>query len=152
MNIHTLNQLTTPINPTSRWPFWKARFALAAMVMGFAVSAQAGPLNPEAGTLNIVYDGFCDGISVTFVANGVTFGTETGCLSGPVVGTKGAVINQGNAFSLAENHVANAIYVIRPDHTWTIYLSDGSELQSGTWSFAPAAGVNWQPGLRATGR
>ena len=146
MNIHTPNQLTTPINPTSRSPFGKATFALAAMVMGFAVSAQAG-------TLNITYDGFCDGVSATFLANGVTFGTETGCISGPVVGTKGGVQGQGLAFSLAENHVANAIYVIRPDHTWSIYLSDGSELQSGTWSPAPAAGLwNWQPGLRATGQ
>ena len=144
MKIHTSNQLTTPINPTSRSPFWKARFALAAMVMGFAVSAQA---------LDIVYDGFCDGVRANVTANGVTFGTETGCISGPVVGTKGIVVNQGpQAFSLAETHVANAIYVIRIDHTWTIYLSDGSELQSGTWSFAPAAGVNWQPGLRATGQ
>jgi hypothetical protein len=142
MNIHTSNQLTTPINPTRRSPFGKATFALAAMLMGFAVSAQA---------LDIVYDGFCDGVSVDIV-NGVAFGTETGCLSGPVVGTRGYVTDQDHAISLAENHVANAIYVIRFDHTWTIYLSDGSELQSGTWSFAPAAGVIWQPGLRATGQ
>ena len=113
------------------------------MVMGFAVSAQA---------LDIVFDGFCDGVKANVNANGVTWGTETGCLSGPVVGTKGTVVNQGRAYSLALNHVANAIYVIRTDNTWTIYLSDGSELQSGTWSFAPAAGVNWQPGLRATGQ
>jgi len=128
---------------TSRSPFGKATFALAAMVMGFAVSAQA---------LDIVYDGFCDGIRVHVKNNGQVFGTETGCISGPVVGTKGVVDNQGEALTLAENHVANAIYVIRFDHTWTIYLSDGSELQSGTWSIAPAAGVNWQPGLRATGQ
>ena len=112
------------------------------MVMGFAVSAQA---------LDIVYDGFCDGVSATFLANGVAFGTETGCVSGPVVGTVGKLI-QGHAISLAEDHVANAIYVIRHNHTWSIYLSDGSELQSGTWSFASAAGVNRQPGLRATGQ
>jgi hypothetical protein len=143
MNIHTSNQLTTPINPTSRSPFGKARFALAAMVIGFAVSAQAG-------TLNIVYDGFCDGVSATYTANGVTFGTETGCISGPVVGTKGTVTKQGFAFSLAENHVPNAIYVIRNDHTWSIYLSDGSELQSGTWSTAAAGATGG--GLRATGQ
>ena len=113
------------------------------MVMGFAVSAQA---------LDIVYDGFCDGVSLNVTAAGVAFGVETGCISGPVVGTKGNVTSQGQAFSVAENHVANAIYVIRPDHTWTIYLSDGSELQSGTWSFAAAGGTNWQPGLRATGQ
>ena len=143
MNIHTSNQLTTPINPTRRSPFGKATFALAAMVMGFAVSAQA---------LDIVYDGFCDGIRVHVKNNGQVFGNETGCISGPVVGTKGVVDNQGQALSLAENHVANAVFVIRFDHTWTIYLSDGSELQSGTWSFAPIAGLNWQPGLRATGQ
>ena len=128
---------------TSRSPFGKATFALAAMVMGFAVSAQA---------LDIVYDGFCDGIRVHVKNNGQVFGTETGCISGPVVGTKGVVDNQGQALSLAENHVANGIFVIRFNHTWTIYLSDGSELQSGTWSIAPAAGLNWQPGLRATGQ
>ena len=121
-----------------------AGFALAAMVMGFAVSAQAG-------TINIVFDGFCDGVSATWTADGVTFGTETGCLDGPVVGTQGRVTTQGQAISLAENHVPNAIYVIRTDHTWTIYLSDGSELQSGTWSNAPAAGMTGG-GLRATGQ
>ena len=136
---------TPEIKSIGRSPFGKARFALAAMVLGFAVSAQAG-------TFNIVYDGFCDGVSATFLANGVAFGTETGCVSGPVVGTVGKVLIQGQAFSLAEDHVANAIYVIRHNHTWSIYLSDGSELQSGTWSFAPAAGLNWQPGLRATGQ
>ena len=117
------------------------------MVMGFAVSAQAG-------TFNIVFDTFCDGVSATFDANGVTFGTETGCLSGPVVGTKGSVgsvTKQGHAISLAEDHVPAAIYVIRTDHTWTIYLSDGSELQSGTWSAAPA-GVTGGGGLRPTGQ
>ena len=134
---------TPEIKSIGRSPFGKARFALAAMVLGFAVSAQA---------LDIVYDGFCDGIRVHVKNNGQVFGTETGCISGPVVGTKGVVDNQGQALSLAENHVANAIFVIRFDHTWTIYLSDGSELQSGTWSFAPAAGLNWQPGLRATGQ
>ena len=120
-----------------------AGFALAAMVMGFAVSAQAG-------TLNIVYDGFCDGVNVTYAANGVTFGTETGCVSGPVVGTRGSVRNQGHAITLAENHLPDTIYVIRADHTWSIYLPDGSELQSGTWSRA-AAGVTGG-GLRATGQ
>jgi hypothetical protein len=121
-----------------------AGFALAAMVMGFAVSAQGG-------TINIVFDTFCDGVSATWTDDGVTFGTETGCLSGPVVGTRGSVTNQGHAFSLALNHIPNAIYVIRADHTWTIYLSDGSELQSGTWSNAPAAGMT-SGGLRATGQ
>ena len=119
-----------------------AGFALAAMVMGFAVSAQA---------LDIVYDCFCDGIRVHVKNNGQVFGTETGCISGPVVGTKGVVDNQGQALSLAENHVANGIFVIRFNHTWTIYLSDGSELQSGTWSNAPAAGMTGG-GLRATGQ
>lgn len=121
-----------------------AGFALAAMVMGFAVSAQAG-------TINIILDGFCDGVSATFDTNGVTFGTETGCVNGPVVGTRGSVTNQGHAFSLALDHVANAIYVFRTDHTWSIYLSDGSELQSGTWSNAPAAGMTGG-GLRASGQ
>ena len=121
-----------------------AGFALAAMVMGFAVSAQAG-------TFNIVFDTFCDGVSATYTTDGVTFGTETGCLSGPVVGTRGSVKNQGHAYSLALNHVANGIYVIRADHTWSIYLSDGSELQSGTWSAAPA-GVTGGGGLRPTGQ
>ena len=129
-------------NSTRRSPFGKATFALAAMVMGFAVSAQA---------LDIVYDGFCDGIRVHVKNNGQVFGNETGCISGPVVGTKGVVDNQGEALTLAENHVANAIYVIRFDHTWTIYLSDGSELQSGTWSAAPA-GVTGGGGLRPTGQ
>jgi len=120
-----------------------AGFALAAMVMGFAVSAQAGGLN-------IVYDGFCDGVSVTYTANGVAFGTETGCIGGPVVGTKGFVTTQGQAVTLAENHIPNGVFLIRTDHTWSIYLSDGSELQSGTWSIAHA-GVTGG-GLRATGQ
>jgi len=109
----------------------KASFiACAALLAGTAVGA-------HAGTLNIVFDGFCDGVDVSFGANGVAFGTETGCVNGPVVGTKGSVRGQGgHEYSLNLNHVANAIYVIRADHTWSIYLSDGSDLQDGTWSAA----------------
>jgi hypothetical protein len=103
---------------------------IAALLAGTAFGA-------NAGTLNITFDGFCDGVDVTYGANGVAFGTETGCVSGPAVGTRGSVKGQEkNSFSLNLNHVANAIYVIRPDHTWSIYLSDGSDLQDGTWSFA----------------
>ena len=99
-----------------------AGFALAAMVMGFAVSAQA---------LDIAYDGFCDGVRVNVLANGVAYGTETGCISGPVVGTKGVVDNQGQALTLAENHVANAVFVIRFDipgpSTYRMVLSCSQE-------------------------
>jgi len=105
-------------------------FACAAVLAGSAFSAQAG-------TLNIVFDGFCDGVDVSFGSNGVAFGSETGCLSGPAVGTKGSVKGQGKGtYSLHLDHISNGIYVIRPNHTWTIYLSDGSDLADGTWSAA----------------
>jgi len=118
-------------------------FACAAVLAGSAFSAQAG-------TLNIVFDGFCDGVDVTFGANGVAFGTETGCVNGPAVGTKGSVKGQGKGYTLNLNHVVNGVYVIRNDHTWSIYLSDGSDLQDGTWS--PANGVRPDSNLPHTGQ
>ena len=119
-------------------------YACAALLGGFAFSAQAG-------TLNITFDGFCDGVDVTIGANGVAHGTETGCEGGPAVGTKGSVKGQGSGtHTLNLNHVVNAVYVIRPNHTWSIYLSDGSDLQDGTWS--PANGVRQDTSLPHSGQ
>ena len=101
--------------------------ACAAVLAGSAFGAQAS-------TLNIVFDGYCDGIAVTFDANGVGSGTETGCDHGTAVGTKGSVKGQGKGYSMALSHRPDAIYVIRNDHTWSVYLSDGSDIQDGTWS------------------
>ncbi len=116
--------------------------AASAIALGTAISA-------HAGTFNITFDGFCDGISVTTTSTGLAYGTETGCVNGPAVGTVGTVTSQGKAKTMNLNHVANAVYVIRNDKTWSIYLADGSELQTGTWSKgAPLAAL----GKRATGQ
>jgi hypothetical protein len=110
------------------------RTTLAAGLLGFA-----GFTSAQAATLNVVFDGFCDGVSVT-VTNGVAYGVETGCVSGPAVGTKGKVSSQGKGYTLNLNHVANAVFVLRTDdNTWSIYLSDGSELQSGTFTHVVGA-------------
>jgi hypothetical protein len=104
--------------------------ACAAILAGTAFGAQAA-------TLNITFDGHCDGVDVTYGANGVAYGVETGCESGPAVGTKGSVKGQAkNTYTLNLNHIPNSVFVIRPDHTWSIYLSDGSDLQDGTWTAA----------------
>jgi hypothetical protein len=118
-------------------------YACAAILAGSAFSAQAG-------TLNITFDGFCDGVDVTIGANGVAHGTETGCESGPAVGTKGTVKSQGPSYTLNLNHVVNAVYVIRTNHTWSIYLSDGTDLQDGTWT--AANGVRPDASLPHSGR
>jgi len=89
-----------------------------------------------AGTLEGHYDGFCDGFLLTTLSNGSASGVETGCISGPIAGAKGkfkgAVVN--------ENHLNfEHVYLInKRDHTWAIYLPDGSILQSGTWTPGPA--------------
>jgi hypothetical protein len=117
--------------------------ACAAVLAGSAFSAQAS-------TLHLLFDGYCDGVDVSFDAAGVGHGTETGCDSGPVVGTKGSVKGQTKGYTLNVSHVPNAVYVVRNDHTWSIYLSDGSTLDEGTWT--AANGVRQDASLPHTGR
>lgn len=120
------------------------RTTLTAGVLALGAAASA-----QAATFNATFDGFCDGVSLTIV-NGVAYGVETGCISGPAVGTKGKVATQGKGYTLSLNHVANAVYVLRTDtNTWSIYLADGSELQSGTFTVGAAAAA---VGGKATGQ
>lgn len=123
------------------------RTTLAAGLLAFT-----GLSTVQAATLNVMFDGFCDGVSVT-ITNGVAYGTETGCVNGPAVGTKGKVSTQGKGYTLNLNHVANAVFVLRTaDQSWSIYLSDGSELQSGTYSHVAAGAVPAGNGKPATGQ
>ncbi|MBQ0932617.1 hypothetical protein [Ideonella alba] len=117
------------------------------MILGLSLAALTS--FSHAAGLNVMFDGFCDGVSVS-VVNGIAFGTETGCVNGAAVGTTGKVKVQGKAYTLSLNHVPNHIYVLQTDTSvWTIYAPDGSVLQSGTFSNALAARA---PGGKATGQ
>jgi len=112
-----------------------------------AALALIGTASAQAATFSAVFDGFCDGVSIT-VSNGVAYGSETGCVGGAAVGTKGSVKKQGKAYTLSLNHLPNAVYVLNIDTpTWTIYAADGSVVQSGTYTVgsAPAEGLAQQP-------
>jgi hypothetical protein len=117
----------------------KSAVLAAAVLSAGAAQAQ--------GSLSGVFDGFCDGFAVTWSANNVAFGAETGCVTGPISGGRGFVFRNGGAGTLVLNlnHVPDAVYFIRQNGTWSIYLSDGSELQSGTWSPVGAATAGSRP-------
>lgn len=108
--------------------------------------ALIGTASAQAATFNASFDGFCDGVSIT-ISNGVAYGTETGCVGGPAVGTKGSVKKQGKAYTLSLDHLPNTIYVLDIETpTWTIYTADGSVLQSGTYTVGgTAAGLSQLP-------
>jgi hypothetical protein len=108
----------------------------------------------DAGTIVGSFDGFCDGFSLTTRANGAASGVETGCLSGPIAGRwvtrfrRGA---GGGGAATTESHLPGSVYEINTSfHTWAIYQSDGTILQSGTWTAAPQHRAN--RGLPMTGR
>ncbi len=105
----------------------------------FAAALTLGGAAAHAGTFEIAFDNHCDGMKVT-VANGIAYGTETGCVNGPAVGTKGKINSLGNGSTMNLAHVANAVFVLNTtDKTYTIYTAAGSVLESGTYrSGAPS--------------
>jgi hypothetical protein len=107
----------------------------------------------NAATLDGSFNGHCDGFALTLKGNGAASGVETGCESGPIAGRQVAKLRKGSTGAGAvtnENHVANAVYEINTTfHTYAIYQSDGSILETGTWTAVPQSRAN--RGLPPTG-
>lgn len=95
----------------------------------------------HAANQNIVYDGYCDGASLSYdMFTGLASGSETGCYSGNMAGTVANIFSQGPAITMGYDTtatLAGVTTVIRADHTWTHYVNNGAGitvLNSGTWS------------------
>jgi len=112
------------------------------LALAFLTGSAALVTSAHAKTFSANFDGFCDGISVE-LSGGVAYGTETGCVSGPAVGSYGKVKTQGKAITVALDHVPGYIYILQRDYgTWAIYAPDGSMLQSGTFTETSSAVVD----------
>jgi hypothetical protein len=117
--------------------------ALLVVPIGWAGANDSGI---NAGTWDLIFDGFCDGLNINYAgATGIATGMySSSCSSCPetdrLAGTAGFVASQGGAITLAFETIGGTspawIYtVVRKDHTWTHYNWDGSVFVSGTWSF-----------------
>jgi hypothetical protein len=108
---------------------------LGSLVVAGALVAA---VSASAGTVSGQYDGYCDGFTITTAANGAAYGQETGCVSGPIAGGWAKKFNNrdgGRGFIVNEDQLPDSVYEINTTlHTWQIYLSDGSILNSGTWT------------------
>ncbi len=120
------------------------RAALVAALIASAAPAMA---------LKLTFDGFCDGLSTRVGANGVETGGSCGCVAGPVIGTAGTVNTQGTADSLTSplyNGDRPLLFVIRKNKTWSVYETDGTEFNSGTWTKGcPVSRSQFSGGKRA---
>jgi len=112
----------------------------------------------QAAGANIMYDGFCDGVNITYdMFTGLATGVQTGCagaVTGPMLGTVARVFNQGVALTMGYDSTATYassgfVTVIRADHTWTHYQNSGAGItifNSGTWSPGTAVSPNRRSG------
>jgi hypothetical protein len=118
--------------------------ALGAAVLAFGSYAEAGPLVPIK-TVDIKFDGFCDGMRLVInQSSGEVRGNDTGCVSDPLIGTVGGLSKIGAGISVMSR---GFLYVIDDSPTrWTLYLSDGTLLQSGTYSLGVPAAFSIQSG------
>jgi hypothetical protein len=115
-----------------------------------AAGAQAGPLFGTSRNVDIVFDGFCDGLHMNInYNNGKVVATRTGTCVDPeqMVGSVGALGGKtyaGGAVTLMNpiNGGFSPYYAVIKDNpqTWIYYLADGSVLNHGTYSVGvPAA-------------
>lgn len=164
------NTLILVINPNNTWVyyadcgtgqecvtnhgFWHIG-APAAPAHGTASTAKAGGLfgalaggfaghrtpGPNASTIAIGFDGYCDGETINLPGSGGAPGADgmrIGCASDPLIGAGGY-----NMVAMWD-YAANDMWVNMNDHTWVGYTDcgDGTECEfnSGTWTRgAPAA-------------
>lgn len=107
---------------------------------------------PKSATLNLSFDGYCDGeqLSLPGAAGWPSVqGVQTGCAGFPLVGA-------GTPYMLALNDYNDFLmYVINADQTFLIYsdcAGDGNECLNltGTWSYGVAKPGNRHPAT-ATG-
>jgi len=110
----------------------------AALIVGlFPVAAFAAPAAPTS-TMNIVFDGYCDGMSLTTPSAGLgsretVDGDQTGCVTGGIFGTASAF--KGQYFMTVPTY--GTFTVIGLNQTWVHYALNGNQiyiLNSGTWS------------------
>lgn len=115
----------------------KALAVLLAAVVVLSFSQAATAL-----TIDIVFDGFCDGMHVNInPASGLVDGNTTGSCIGeyPILGSLGKV-NGKNAVTVTHGSTSpypGLIYIIYADYTWANYYNDGSGitlLWESTWS------------------
>ncbi len=99
------------------------------------------------GRFSIVYDGYCDGVTLSFDAStGIVTGVNTSpCATCPMsdnmFGTVRSVPGQGVVFTMEYdtwqgNEPTFFTVIWRQGQTYTHYFQDGLEL-SGTWSVCP---------------
>jgi len=117
------------------------RTLLGGLVLAMALMFGHVAASQAAAVQNITYDTYCDGASLSYdMFTGLASGTETGCYSGPMMGTVASIFSQGPALTMgydATATLAGYVTVIRADHTWSHYQNTGagiSVLNSGTWS------------------
>lgn len=118
----------------------KRHILLLITGLALASSAQAGPILTSK-TLNIKFNGFCDGLRFTTNTDtGIVTGNRTGCESAPVGGVVGTVLGtrQGGAVILDYTGFDLSI-VIRDNKTWSYRNLNGTLFNSGTWSVGVAA-------------
>jgi hypothetical protein len=130
--------------------------ALTAVVAGTAGAKSTPEIGdvPEAYNLNLIFDGYCDGMSGPFdPATGLFAGTYTStCATCPFTDQVGGTIakvygaGQGNALTVSFASVQGTYpvwfwTVIRfSPKTWTHYYFDGTVMNSGTWTKCPPPG------------
>jgi hypothetical protein len=114
---------------------------LFALVLIFGV---VGGVDAASGTINIIFDGFCDGATLTYdTASGYCWGVQTGCSSGLIGGVVGGVLSQGTAmvYSMPSAWAESGVltYLVHPNGTWRNFWYDGNSIQiflEGTWSYS----------------
>ena len=121
-----------------------------AVMLAFVSIAQAGGLVPNR-TVDIRFNGFCDGMRLVInQSTGVVSGSVTGCVSGTPIGTVGGNSGKGIGVTVMSR---TFLYVIDDaPQTWSLYLSNGTLFQSGTWSLGvPALAAEQEESSVATG-
>src|SRR6266508_3992710 len=114
---------------------------VSAMILALSQLAAAAPNN----TLDITFDGYCDGMHLNFPSAGVGLpgtvdGDHTGCVTG---GFEGTSSSRPKGFHISTTYGgAVALFHIRvnANRTWAIYGISGDLItfvNSGTWSPGP---------------
>lgn len=121
----------------------KKLLAIGSVLVLLALTVVPGAAFADAGTdasFDLVFDGYCDGLHLNDLLDGTVDGDQTGCVSGPLLGTRNRPFTQGQAISVTFDSsaaYAGLFAVVRADHTWTIYANDGAGIyviNSGTWT------------------
>ena len=114
---------------------------LAATALTLAMAPAVTAAASTTATEDIHFDGYCDGVQLTFdaIGPGTVSGTQTGCVADAIYGQ-----SQASSFSKGTTWInddpGGLMYVINKDQTWHIYALNGTDimlLNSGTWSPGP---------------